>query len=74
MKAFVFGLVMIAASVVVILPQGLNRRPDVLAFLRGGLPVLSALLGCLALLIGAADLKDRFDAKKDADAEKKDGA
>jgi hypothetical protein len=73
MKALAFGLLMIAAAVAAALPQGLNWWPDILAFLRGGLPVLAVLLGLLALLVGLADIKDRADAKKEKQTEKEIG-
>jgi hypothetical protein len=73
MKAFVFALVMIAAAAAAILPQGLNWWPDVLVFLRGGLPILAVMLGLLALLVGIADMKDRADEKREKQEEEKTG-
>lgn len=70
MKAVVFGLVLLAAAVTAVIPSGLNWLPDLLAFMRGGLPILAALLGLAALFIGAADIKDRAAAKKEEKAGK----
>jgi hypothetical protein len=69
MKALLIGIVIIAAAVFAILPVqtagfGLGWGNDVLAFLRGGVPVI-------AILIGIADIKDRAKAKKE-EAEKKE--
>jgi hypothetical protein len=76
MKAVIIGLVIIAAAVFAILPPdatgfGLNWGNDVLAFLRGGVPVIAILIGIIALFIGIADMKDRAEAKKE-EAEKKE--
>jgi len=70
MKATIIGLVIIAAAVFAILPAetigfGLGWGDDVLAFLRGGLPVIAILIGIIAVFIGIADMKDRAEAKKE---------
>ena len=74
MKAVIIGLVILGAAVFAILPQstlgaGLGWGDDVLAFLRGGAPVASILIGLIAIFIGIADMKDRADARKEAKAE-----
>ncbi|MCL2067672.1 MAG: hypothetical protein FWG99_09445 [Treponema sp.] len=76
MKALFIGLVIIVAAVLAILPAetigfGLGWGNDVLAFLRGGIPVIAILIGLIAVFIGIADMKDRAEAKKE-EAEKKD--
>lgn len=47
---------------------GLNWGQDILAFLRGGVPVLLLLLGIISVFIGIADIKDKNDAKKEEEA------
>jgi len=79
MKATIIGLVIIAAAVFAILPAdtvgfGLNWGEDVLAFLRGGVPVIAVLIGIIAVFIGIADMKDRAEAKKEEAKEKKSEA
>jgi hypothetical protein len=74
MKALIIGLLIIAAAVFAILPAGtegfgLGWGNDVLAFLRGGAPVIAVLLGLISVFIGIADIKDRAEAKKEAEAE-----
>jgi len=74
MKAVILGLIIIAAAVFAILPKevlgfGLGWGADVLAFLRGGGPVIAILIGCLAVFIGIADMKDRAEAKKEEKTE-----
>lgn len=71
MKALVFGILILAAAVLAILPMGLDWREDVLSFLRGALPVLALFIGLVSVFIGIADLKDRAEAKKEAEAGEK---
>jgi len=75
MKATIIGLIIIAAAVFAILPAdtagfGLGWGDDVLAFLRGGVPVIAILIGIVAVFIGIADMKDRAEAKKEEAKEK----
>jgi F0F1-type ATP synthase assembly protein I len=70
MKATIIGIVIIAAAVFAILPAeiigaGLGWGIDVLAFLRGGLPVIAIVVGLIAIFIGIADIKDRAEAKRE---------
>ena len=79
MKAIIIGLLIVAAAVFAVLPPealgfGLGWGNDVLAFLRGGLPVIAVLIGLIAVFIGIADIKDRAEARAEAkkeEAEKK---
>ncbi|MFP3090627.1 hypothetical protein LQZ21_09910 [Treponema sp. TIM-1] len=68
MKALVFGILILAAAVLAILPVGLDWREDVLSFLRGALPVLAIFIGLVSIFIGIADIKDRAEAKKEEEA------
>jgi hypothetical protein len=68
MKALIFGLVMIAAAVAAVIPAGLAWWPQLIVFIQGGLPVLAAMIGLLAVFIGIADFKDK--AAKDEEQEK----
>ena len=65
MVALIVGIVFIAFAVFASVPGPLAWWADVLAFLRGSLPVLAALVGLVALFIGVADLKDRAEARKE---------
>jgi hypothetical protein len=70
MKSLIIGIVILAAAVFAALsPEiagfGLGWWKDVLAFLRGGLPVIAVLIGIIAVFIGIADMKDRAEAKKE---------
>ena len=66
MKSLCLGLLLIAAAVAAILPAGLGWGGEVVSFLKGAVPVLAVFIGLIALFVGAADIKDRRDARKEA--------
>ena len=66
MKALILGFAVIVVAVLSILPAGLGWGEDVLAFLRGSLPVVGGFIGLILIFAGIADIKDRADAKKDS--------
>ena len=80
MKSVLIGILVLAAAAFAIIPKevfgfGLGWGEDVLVFLRGGAPVLAILIGIIAVFIGFADMKDRAEARKEAqkeEAEKKE--
>ena len=65
MKVLIIGLAVLLAAILAILPSGLGWGPDVLAFLRGALPVIAILIGLILVFASLADFKDRSDAKKE---------
>jgi len=70
MKSLIIGMIILAAAVFAALsPEfagfGLGWWKDILAFLRGGLPVIAVLVGLIAVFIGIADMKDRAEARKE---------
>ncbi|MGO8695609.1 MAG: hypothetical protein ACLQMF_18255 [Rectinemataceae bacterium] len=65
MIALIVGILFIAFAVFAIVPGPLHWWVDVLAFLRGSLPVLAVLVGFVAVFIGFADIKDRLEAKRE---------
>ncbi len=74
MKATVIGLLIICAAVFAILPPeavgiGLDWGGDVITFLKGAVPVIAILIGLIAVFIGIADMKDRAEAKREAQKE-----
>jgi hypothetical protein len=74
-KSLIIGIVILAAAVFAVLsPEtagfGLGWWKDVLAFLKGALPVIAVLIGLIAVFIGIADMKDRAEAKKEKAEEK----
>ena len=65
MKALVLGFAVILVGILAVLPAGLGWWEDVLAFLRGALPILGGFIGLILHFVGISDLKDRADEKKD---------
>ena len=66
MISLVLGVILIAFSVFAVLPSmPLNWGAEVIAFLKGCAPVLAAFVGLICLFIGAADVKDRNEARKE---------
>ena len=66
MISIILGIIFIAFTVFAVLPMcPLNWGADVIVFLKGGAPVLAAFIGLICLFIGAADIKDKKEAKKE---------
>jgi TRAP-type C4-dicarboxylate transport system permease small subunit len=66
MIALILGILFIAFTVFSVLPSmPLNWGENVIYFLKGSLPVFSAFIGLIAILIGFADIKDKSEAKKE---------
>ena len=66
MISVILGIILIAFTVFSVMPSlPLNWGADVIAFLKGCAPVSAAFLGLICLFIGAADIKDKNEAKKE---------
>ncbi|GAB6090181.1 hypothetical protein [Spirochaeta dissipatitropha] len=67
MVALIVGLVFSLAGLYAVLPMdwALQWGPEVVQFIKGGLPVMAFFIGFLAVIIGIADIKDRMEAKKE---------
>lgn len=66
MISVILGIIFIAFTVFAVLPCfPLNWGADVVAFLKGCAPVFAAFIGLICLFIGAADIKDKKEAKKE---------
>ena len=66
MVSLIFGIIFIAFTVFSVLPAApLAWGDNVVEFLKGFLPVLSAFIGLVAILIGIADIKDKKVAKRE---------
>jgi len=65
MKALIIGFIVIAAAIAACIPAGLGWWGEVLAFLRGCLPVLAAFIGIIAIFVGIMDIKDKITAAKE---------
>jgi len=64
MVALAVGIALVVVAVVLCLPF-IGWWADVLAFLRGSIPVIAVLVGVVAILIGVADIKDKREAEKE---------
>jgi len=65
MKALILGLLIIAAAVLAIMPEGLGWGEDVMVFLRGALPVIFGFIGLIMVFVGITGIKDRSDTRKE---------
>ena len=65
MVAIILGLIFFAFTVFSVILGFLNWGADVILFLKGFAPVLAAFIGLISILIGAADIKDKKEAKKE---------
>ena len=73
MISIILGIIFIAFTVFSVLPAcPLQWGPEVIAFLKGSIPVLAAFIGLICLFVGAADIKDKKEAKKEEAAANKD--
>lgn len=79
MVALFVGVILMAFTVFAALPPetfgfGLGWGSDILLFLRGCMPILSAFIGLISVFIGIADLKDKEEAKREEAAAKANAA
>ena len=65
MFTIIFGIACIVFTIFACLPTGLNWGENILFVLKGIAPILAALVGLLAILIGIADVRDRNEAKRE---------
>ena len=65
MFTIIFGIACIVFTIFACLPAGLNWGENIMFVLKGIAPILAALVGLLAILIGIADVRDRNEAKRE---------
>ena len=66
MISIILGIIFIGFKVFACLPMGpLNWGADIISFLKGFAPVVSVFLGIICFFIGAADIKDKKEAKQE---------
>ena len=68
MLAMIIGLLLIAFTVFFFFLGFIGWGAEIVAFLKGAAPVLSAFIGIIAIFIGIADIKDKKEAKKEEEA------
>ena len=69
-----FVLILFAVYAVLPVPWSLQWWQDVLAFLRGGVPIMALFVGLVAFFIGVADIKDKVESRREEEQEKKEAA
>jgi uncharacterized integral membrane protein len=67
MVALLVGLLFLLFAVYSVLPVSwsLQWGPQVIEFLKGGVPIFAAFIGLIAFFIGIADIKDKIEAKRE---------
>ncbi len=72
MIALTIGIVLVLFAVYAVLPVpwSLQWWPEVIQFLKGGVPILAVFIGLIAFFVGVADIKDKMEAKKEEQEEK----
>lgn len=65
MFSLITGAVLIGFAIFAIMPNFLAWGPQVIEFLKGSIPVFAAFFGLICLFIGAADIKDKNETKKE---------
>ncbi len=67
MVALLVGLLFLLFAVFSVLPVSwsLSWGPEVIQFLKGGVPIFAAFIGLIAFFIGIADIKDKIEAKRE---------
>jgi hypothetical protein len=69
MTALVVGIILLAFTVFSVLPAGLDWGREVLLVLKGGVPILAAFIGFVAVFIGIADIKDKLESRREEQEE-----
>jgi hypothetical protein len=74
MIALTIGVVLVLFAVYAVLPVSWSLQwwPDVIQFLKGGVPILAVFIGLIAFFVGVADVKDKMEAKKEEEEEKEE--
>jgi len=72
MIALAIGIVLVLFAVYAVIPVswGLQWWPEVIQFLKGGVPIVAVFIGLIAFFVGVADIKDKREAKKEEEEEK----
>jgi uncharacterized integral membrane protein len=72
MVALTIGIILVVFAVYAVLPVSWSLQwwPEVIQFLKGGVPILSVFIGLIAFFVGVADIKDKMEARKEEAEEK----
>ena len=76
MIALLIGVVLVLFAVFAVLPfpWALNWWPDVVQFLKGGVPLVAVFIGLISFFVGVADIKDKIESKKEEEEEEEEEA
>ena len=74
MIALLIGILLIVFAVYAVLPfsWSLNWWPDVVQFLKGGIPLIAVLIGLISFFVGVADIKDKIESRKEEEQEQEE--
>ncbi len=74
MVALLVGLLLIVFAVVAVLPfpWALRWWPEVIQFLKGGVPLMAVFIGIISFFVGVADIKDKIETKREEAEETED--
>lgn len=74
MVALLVGLLLIAFAVFSVLPfpWALRWWPEVVQFLKGGVPLIAVFIGIISFFVGVADIKDKIETKREEVEEEED--
>jgi hypothetical protein len=74
MIALLIGVVLVLFAVFAVLPfpWALNWWPDVVQFLKGGVPLVAVFIGLISFFVGVADIKDKIESKKEEEEEEEE--
>ena len=75
MIALLIGIILVLFAVYAVLPfpWAINWWPDVIRFLKGGLPLMALFIGLISFFVGIADLKDKIESRKEEEEEQAAG-
>lgn len=67
MVALLVGLLLIVFAVFAVLPfpWALRWWPEVIQFLKGGVPLMAVFIGIISFFVGVADIKDKIETKRE---------
>jgi len=71
MIALLIGIILVLFALYAVLPfsWAINWWPDVIRFLKGGLPLMALFIGLISFFVGIADIKDKIESRKEEDEE-----
>jgi len=72
--ALLIGLVLVVFAVYSLLPVPWSPGwwHEMLEFLKGGIPIVAALIGLVSFFVGVADIKDKIEAKREEEEERRE--